>query len=136
MAKPCKCCGALGHSAFGCPRKQLKPLQTCTPLKVKKRIKRLGRIGKALQDQRAQFFRENGPPYLCIYCLVIGIDDPLLPGQVNVEHGKAKATHPELRFVKSNLYVSCPGHNADKGGMGIDEYIEYLKLSLLREQKV
>lgn len=90
-------------------------------------MKKVGRIGKALQAQRVTFFEEHDPPYLCVYCLVIGIDDPLLPEWVNVEHGEAKAGHPDKRFEKTNLYVSCQFHNKQKSGMDIDEYIELLK---------
>lgn len=134
MARPCTHCQSVTHTAFNCPRRPRKPLQTRTALKPKKRMRRIGKIGKALLDQRAQFFRDNDPPYLCIYCLVIGIDHPLLPEEVNVEHGEAKRPHPELRFVKSNLYISCPYHNQEKSGRGIDEYIEYLKESMEDER--
>lgn len=125
--KPCVYCGKLGHTAFNCPYKPRKRLQSRTPLKAKKRMKRIGKIGKALQDQRQQFLNEHAPPYLCVYCLVIGVDSPLLPEEVNVEHGEAKASHSELRFVKGNLYVSCPGHNQDKGGMSITKYLTKIK---------
>lgn len=78
-------------------------------------------------DQRKQFLQENDPPYYCIYCLYIGIDPmPLLPEWVNVEHTESKARHPELRFVKGNLAVSCAYHNAQKKSKGITEYLQIL----------
>jgi hypothetical protein len=73
------------------------------------------------------FFREHEPPYLCVYCLVIGYENFLEPGWANVEHGEAKAGHPDKRFDKANLYISCQFHNKDKGTADIDEYIAKLK---------
>lgn len=125
LRKPCTCCGKTGHTAFTCrPR---KPLQTKRPMQRGKRLKKLGRIGQKLIDQRTEYFEENDPPYYCIYCLVIGIDIPILKENAQVEHGKTKNNHPEFRFTKSNLYISCSFHNEDKGGTDIDEYIEKLR---------
>lgn len=90
-------------------------------------MRKLGKIGKALVEQSKQFVEENDPPYLCVYCLVIGIDVPLLPGEFDVEHGESKTRHPDKRFEKTNLYVGCKFHNEDKGSKDIDEYIEKLK---------
>ncbi len=126
-SKPCKHCGSEQHTAFNCPHKPKKTLQARTALKPKRRLKKMGRIGKALADQRELFLRENDPPYNCIYCLVIGIDIPLLPEEFDVEHGKSKTRHPGLRFSKGNLYVACKAHNQDKGSKDIDEYIEELQ---------
>jgi len=89
-------------------------------------MKPIGRVGQAELEQRAQFFVDHDPPYLCVYCLVIGIDHPLLPEEVNVEHGESKTRHVDRRFDKTNLYVSCPFHNQDKGSKDIDKYIAYL----------
>lgn len=126
MARPCTRCGSAWHTGFTCPRRQRKPIQTRKPLQAGRRMKRVGRIGKALLDQRAQYFHDNPPPYYCIYCLVVGIDTPIMQEDAQVEHGKSKTRHPALRFVKDNLYVSCAFHNEDKRSRDIDEYIEML----------
>lgn len=119
-AKPCKC-GSLYHTSMLCPRKERKPLQNRKPMK------KVGRIGKALIDQAHEFWKEQEPPYLCVYCLVIGYENFLEPQWANVEHGESKYNHPDRRFDKTNLYVSCRFHNKDKGRMDIDPYIAKLK---------
>lgn len=87
----------------------------------------MGKIGKKLAAQSKDFIAGYKPPYLCVYCLVIGYDNPLMPEWINVEHGEAKAGHPDKRFEKTNLYISCNWHNKDKNTKDIDEYIQYLK---------
>lgn len=120
MARPCIICGANSVSGYCFRHKRRKPMQRG------RAMKKIGRVGRAELDQRAQFFIDHDPPYLCVYCLVIGIDYPLLPEEVNVEHGESKARHVDRRFDKTNLYISCPGHNKEKGSRDIDEYIAYL----------
>lgn len=124
---PCKFHGVSTHSTFTCglnPRR--KPMKRGKPLKAKKRMKRIGKIGQQLLDQRVQYFQENDPPYYCIYCVFIGIDIPILEEDAQIEHGMTKNNHPGLRFSKDNLYIACSFHNEDKGGMDIDEYLEKL----------
>lgn len=119
--KPCKYCGKPGHTVFNCPRKPRKPLV------AKSRMRRVGKIGRKLLDQRTQWFKDNPRPYYeCIYCLIVGLPTCLTKEEANLEHGMSKVRHPELRFVQDNLYISCPSHNQDKGSMNIDEYIEKL----------
>lgn len=117
LPKPCKFCGGLGHLAFGCRKRPKKPLKT------KKRMKPLGKIGKALAKQSEDFKTELKPPYLCFYCQYLGIDYPLEIEFVNAEHTQSKARHPAMRFVKEGLAISCPGHNEQKGSMDIEEFL-------------
>lgn len=95
-------------------------------MKRGKALRKVGKVGKKLLEQREQFLLDHDPPYLCVYCLVIGIDIPLMPDEFNVEHGESKTRHPDRRFDKTNLYVSCLFHNEDKGSQDIDEYIGML----------
>lgn len=104
-----------------------KPMKRGKPLRAKKRMRRIGKIGQQLLDQRVQYFEENDPPYYCIYCLFIGIDIPILEEDAQIEHGMTKNNHPCLRCTKSNLYISCSSHNRDKGGVDIDKYLAKLK---------
>jgi hypothetical protein len=126
VGKPCKVCSSVAHTAFRCPRKPRVAMKSNKGFRPGKRLRPVGKIGKALHDQRIQFLAEHEPPYMCIYCLVIGIENFLVPEDVNVEHGESKARHPDKRFTKKNLYISCGYHNQDKSSMDIDEYIALL----------
>jgi hypothetical protein len=107
--------------------KPRKPLKAKAGLVAKKRMRKVGKIGKALIKQTHEYLADVPPPYYCIYCIFLGWDmPPLEPGTVNVEHTESKARHPELRFVKDNLAISCPFHNEDKKSLDIDEYLEKL----------
>lgn len=125
--KGCSLCGGASHSSMQCFLRPKKAMQTRAPLKAKKRMKKIGRIGQALLDQRMQYFEEHDPPYFCIYCLFIGIDIPILEDHAQIEHGHTKNDYPGLRFSKGNLHISCGFHNKDKGDKDIDEYLEILK---------
>lgn len=118
----CKNCGGEGHTAFNCPKKPRKPL------KAKKKLKKVGRLGQKYAELRKQFFTDNPyGPYECLYYTIMDMPSSLEANEVNVEHFQSKTHHPELRFVKGNLVVSCPGHNQDKGSMDGDKYIEKLR---------
>jgi len=119
LPKPCKYCGTIGHTSFNCPKKPRKPLQTT------KRMKKVGKIGKQLLDQAADFRKEHPGPQQCFYCLFIGIVE--LIDDYCVEHTLSKTRHPEYRFDKEKLVISCHGHNEEKGSKDIDEYLEILE---------
>lgn len=127
LPKPCKFCGTLGHLAFNCPKKPRKPLKATKGLTTKKRMNKVGRIGKALSKQRNELLDELPQPYKCFYCAFVGVETILEREFVNVEHTESKARHPELRFVKKNLVISCPGHNAMKQSKGVDEFLDSLQ---------
>lgn len=121
LPKPCKYCGGLGDLAFGCLKKPKKPL------KATKRIRRAGKLAEAYKILRQEFFRENPDgPYYCMYCQYINREIALERWEVNIEHYHSKARHPELRFKKENLVISCAFHNQDKGSRDGDEYIQTL----------
>jgi 5-methylcytosine-specific restriction endonuclease McrA len=124
----CKYCGGLGHNAFNCPKKPRKTLVAKYVLKPKKRLQKSGKLAQKYAELRKQFFIDHPyGPYECLYCIIVGLPTNLEANEVNVEHFKSKTKHVELRFVKGNLVVSCPGHNADKGGMNGDQYIRKLR---------
>lgn len=94
----------------------------------------MGKIGKKLAAQSKEFIADYKPPYLCVYCLVIGYDNPLMPEEIDVEHGNSKRMHPDQRFAKANLYISCKFHNKDKSSMDIDKYIEKIEAGMAMEK--
>lgn len=108
LTKPCKNCFRLGHTAFNCPDKPRKPLA------AKKPMKKMGKIGKALAKQSREWRAENPPNhqgyYICYLCL------KWIPAdEMNVEHTKSKARHPEFRFIKGKLRPACGSCNEQKG---------------------
>lgn len=126
--KACKTCSKPCIGDYCMQHKPRKPLKTTTTLKPRKRLKKLGKIGKQLIQQRQDFILDVPPPYYCIYCIFMEWDMPPLDVEVmNVEHTESKARHPELRFVKGKLAISCPFHNEDKASLDIDQYLAKLQ---------
>jgi 5-methylcytosine-specific restriction endonuclease McrA len=122
---PCKTCGSLGHGAwYHKPRRALRARQ---PMRRSKRLRPLGKVGTRLAAQSKNFLAGLEPPYLCVYCLVLGYENFLEPEWVNIEHGQSKTRHPDRRFDRTNLYISCQFHNRDKGSLDIDQYIAKLR---------
>lgn len=125
----CKHCLMTTHSSFQCfsaPRK---------PLKAKKPMKKIGAVSKRLLAQREQYFEDNPSEdgyYHCYYCLIQGIEEPLLREDVQIEHFYTKTHRPDLRFDRANLVLSCARHNEDKGTMDGPDYLE--KLEQLRRE--
>ena len=122
MSMPCK--------VTDCPRKTLsdycfihKPKK---PMQAKRPMKKLGRIGRKLVDQRKEYLDAFPGPHYCYYCLYVGIEEELEEKDVQVEHFLTKNNHPGLRFDYSNLVKSCPTHNKLKGGMDGPEFLELL----------
>jgi 5-methylcytosine-specific restriction endonuclease McrA len=118
MSKSCMYCSSSSHTGFSCVRRPRKPLQAKRPLS------KSGKLAKAYAILRQDYLDTNPGPYYCVYCLSIGVEQELTRGEVNVEHYHSKARRPDLRFRKSNLVVSCQKHNADKGSLDGDEFIQ------------
>lgn len=93
----------------------------------KKPLKRVGKIGRKLLDQRKQYLADNLGPYYCYYCLFVGIEEELEQKHAQIEHFLTKNNHPEKRFDQSNLVISCAGHNQLKGGMDGPEFLKLLE---------
>jgi len=77
-------------------------------------MNRVGKIGKRLSAQSKQWRIDNPPNhegyYICYIC------DVWIPAdEMNVEHTKSKARHPEFRFDKGKLKPACGECNEDKG---------------------
>lgn len=120
--KPCKDCGALRH-AFTCSKRP-------NVIMRRKGLKKAGKISQKLSEQRKAYFEDNPSEfntYYCYYCLYLGHEIPLPKEKLQVEHFHTKARHPELRFERSNLILSCAGHNKDKGHMDGEDYLRKLK---------
>jgi hypothetical protein len=110
-----------GHTAFLCPFRPRKPLRS------RKALKRIGRIGGQYAALRELFFAANpGPIWYCYYCVYIGQEIPLEKAHICVEHYYSKARHPELRFDVSNLVASCHFHNKEKASLNGPDYLEKL----------
>lgn len=121
LPKPCTFCKGLGHLAFGCTKKPK------TPLNRTGRIRRVGKIGQKLLDQRKAYFEDNpGNEHYCYYCVYVGIERVLTQQEAQIEHFRSKARHPELRFERSNLIISCAEHNKLKGSKDGPEFLEEL----------
>lgn len=133
--KPCSLCGGTSHTALTCFLRPKKPMQAKKQLKATKPMKKQGKIGKALAQQRKDYLADVPPPYYCIYCQYIGIDIPILAEYLNVEHMKSKAKHAKLRFVRGNLAISCQGHNAEKGTLDIDQYLLILDKQMEQQHR-
>lgn len=103
-SKPCKYCGGLDHYPLTCFKRPSKPL------KAKKRIKAIGKIGTKWIATRKDWIANNPEPWHCAYC---GI--PLAIEQLTLDHIKSRSRHPELRFDLSNLTPACWTCNERKG---------------------
>lgn len=122
MPMPCKYCKVDTHSSFTCFKRPRKTLQ------AKRRIKKVGKLGKAYMMLRQEYFKDHpGDEHYCYYCLYIGIEIPLDKRQTQVEHYYSKARHPDKRFDKTNLVASCSFHNKLKGSTDGPEFLEILK---------
>jgi 5-methylcytosine-specific restriction endonuclease McrA len=83
-------------------------------LKQPKPLRQLGKIGKALIKQRRDWIKDNPPDYRgwwdCYLCPkpIMSVYD------MDVEHVEDKSTHPELRFVRSNLKAAHSECNLKK----------------------
>lgn len=133
LPKPCKQCGSIGHTAFNCPKKPKKPLTQNKGLsRSTKPMRKLGRIGKALVAQSAQFRKDHPGSQQCFYCEYIGII--ALIDDYNVEHPYSKARHPDMRFDYDKLIVACNAHNKEKCSLDIEEYLHILDEQKLRRK--
>lgn len=120
--RTCKRCKKDGHTAFVCPSRPRKQLQT------KKRLNPVGKLGKKYITLREQYFQDHpGDEHYCYYCLYVGIEQALTKKQTQVEHYYSKARHPERRFDKTNLVASCAPHNKLKGSLDGPEFLEILE---------
>lgn len=125
--RTCERCHKDGHTAFSCPSRPRKMIQTKKPLAAKTRIRNLGKMGKAYISLRKQYFEDHpGDEHYCYYCLYLDIEIMLTKRQAQVEHFLSKARHPELRLTKTNLVVSCAYHNKLKGSLDGPEFLQIL----------
>lgn len=115
--RPCKYCGGLGHTAFGCRKKPKKPLTT------KRRMRPIGKVGKQWIATREEWFKKHPADFYVCYLQV----SPLCPGtmtkaETTLDHVKSRGRHPELRFNQDNLMPCCNPCNSMKGSRDADEY--------------
>jgi hypothetical protein len=123
----CKTCSANCTGEYCFRHKPRKPMQTRTRLQAKKRIKRVGKLGRRYIELRKLYFTINpGPDYYCAYCLYVGIDEPLAQQHVQLEHYLTKNHRQDLRFDLSNIVLSCATHNKQKGHLDGPEFLQIL----------
>lgn len=126
--KPCKECGALGHTRFTCSKRPSKIMRSDKPMN------RIGKVGRATQASNKAFLNSISDSELyCYYCLYEGNEYLLPRREAQAEHFYSRARHPELRLDKTNLVISCGAHNKLKGSLDGPEFLEKLKYNSERE---
>lgn len=103
----CSYCKGMGHTAFRCPNRPRRPL------KGKRRIRSIGKVGRRWIATRHEWIQKNLPDsgvWNCHYC---GVELHL--NELTLDHVKSRSRHPELRFDLSNLVPACISCNVTKG---------------------
>lgn len=114
-----------------CPRKSTTGLcfthKPRKPLARVKRMRKIGRVGKATMDSNKAFL-DNIPAdeLYCYYCAYIGNHYLLDRKDAVAEHYFSCARHPGLRTRNDLKVVSCRPHNKEKGSTDGDEYLKIL----------
>src|SRR5215469_17939277 len=114
--KVCKYCGLTGHSSMGCFKRPNKPL------KGKKRIKRIGKVGRQWWQTRQDWIKKNLPDsgtWKCTYC-----GGELTMNILTLDHKLSRSRRPDLRYDLDNLVPACWECNTAKGSLSFEEYIE------------
>ena len=117
LPKACKSCGAIGHSAFNCPKRPRKPMR------AKKRLDKMGKVGKKWLEVRNHWFKlHNTSTYMCYLC------GRLMPREeTTLDHKLSRGRHPELRYDLNNLAPCCAACNKAKGSLSATEYLAKLR---------
>lgn len=135
MAKPCKGCGSIRHTAFACPRRPRKPLKTNKPLRAKstllqrKPIKRVGKVTQKWMDTRSEWVARYGSEgHVCHYCGWLLSDNQFLidddaARKLTLDHLDARVRQPGLRYTFDNLVPACGPCNTMKGSLAHEEYL-------------
>lgn len=121
LPRPCTYCKGLGHLAFGCTKKPRKPLR------AKKPMRKIGKVGRKLSLSNKAFLDAIPADELyCYYCLFEGVEQLLARQEAQAEHFLSRARHPDMRYDKRNLVVSCARHNQEKASLDGPEYLRLL----------
>ncbi len=111
----CKNCGITfdNYTSIGrlCPKCYYSKVA-----KPRKPIKRIGKVTKRWLSVRAQWLRDNPPPWSCYLC-----GKPLVLGTITLDHVEARSRRPDLRFVEHNLEPCCFECNHKKGSKSLTE---------------
>ena len=106
--KTCTACGKLGHSKFYCRVRRPRP------------IKQVGKVAQQWIETRQDWFKMNASPdgfFMCHYC-----ERPMNMGETTLDHKQPRGSHPELRFVMSNLVPCCAVCNFKKGSKSYESF--------------
>lgn len=112
----CKFCNKPGHSQFACPRRPRRPLRG------KRRIKAIGKVGRQWIVTRKEWIQKNLPDsgvWNCYYC---GVELHL--NELTLDHRLSRSRHPELRYELTNLVPACWTCNTQKGSRDAEEFLE------------
>lgn len=126
---PCKTCGSEYHTSLMCPFKPRRSLKTKTPLKTRKAMHRIGKVGAAWLEFRLNWIamhmnKDGGWP--CHYCGTF-----LTPDILTLDHKTARSKRPDLRLDDDNIVPCCAFDNTRKGSMSYERYCQQFYPHLL-----
>lgn len=124
----CKNCGREGHYKTFCPALKRPPIKT------KKRLNKIGKVGEAWISARVEWIIAHPAPddiWYCHYCKV-----PLVLSEshwlyqaghamiLTLDHIKPRGSNPKLRFAMDNLIPCCGPDNVLKGSQDYARFVE------------
>lgn len=115
-SKPCSLCNSVWHTKFGCP------YRSRNPLKGKKRIRAIGKVGRQWIATRKEWISKNIPDsgyWNCTYC-----GKELHLNTLTLDHKISRSRAPELRYDLDNLTPACYDCNMAKGSKSAEEFLD------------
>lgn len=121
MAKQCQTCGKRAYSDFCLAHKPRTPIRVnVTKPKPRKPIQQQGKVAKSWIKTRADWFKANTMEfYTCYIC-----NRMLRREDCTLDHIISRSSRPDLRYVHSNLAVSCWTCNNSKGSKSLEVYLQ------------
>lgn len=118
-SKPCKLCGSMWHTAFGCKYRPKKPLKnSATPLRLESPKNRQKRLKMSQAWFRANPSDKDG--YWECYLRISRLCPIKLRREtITLEHVYAKVRRPDLKYEPLNLKPSCSFCNKMKGSRSV-----------------
>lgn len=111
MSKPCTYCHKDGHTAFLCPQKPRKRIETTKPMK------KMGKVAKKWKETRRVYMGSDE-----VWSCVIG-GARLTRETVTIDHIISRGRDPSKRYELDNLQPLCYFHNQEKGSLSMEQYL-------------